>query len=97
MGLAGNVFSHSYAKFGFLATPSWITSTWQFISKYGLSLHGSLPNLELLQEGDQFLIQAFYDSGIQGQDLAAINHCHLFLQVLVLSDITNGSGGILAT
>ena len=79
LGLAGNALLQDFTKFGMLTTPSWITSTWRFLSESNITLHVNSPTFSFQRENDCFLVQAFHHAGIRGQALVAANRCHLFL------------------
>ena len=43
-----------YDKFHYLTDPSWITNTWQFVSKFNIHLRNDdIPSLSLSREGDR--------------------------------------------
>jgi hypothetical protein len=49
-------------------------------------------DIELQREGDQFLMEVFYEAGYQGYSLRRLNLCQLYLQVTTVSDVVNGAG-----
>ena len=82
-----------FTTWGYLATPSWITSLWEFVSRYKITLK---PPLQLLpdeiKEGDTTVMQALYTLGYRKRDSILINRVRIFLQVLYVSDIVEGNG-----
>lgn len=55
-------------------------------------LHSIVPRFKPNWEKDRNLMKSFANSGFQGLQLAAVNMCRLYLQVIYLSDITTGDG-----
>jgi hypothetical protein len=90
VGLGGGLFMQDFKKFGKLATPGWITHTWDFLHKYSMTAEDTTKPLKLRRVGDAFLTQAFYENGIKGAALAQANWCRLYLQAITLSDIMTG-------
>ena len=97
VGCEGSVLLKSFDEFGFLATPTWMTHTWQFLSENNMAIEDSLPELELQREGDQYLVRVFQRAGFNGRRLARLNICRLFLKVVTVSDIVTGCGQFIST
>ncbi len=74
-----------------LATPMWLSHTWQFQLEHGIRIETTTPNIPLSWEGDQLLTVAFLQPGIKGKDLAMLNCCCMFLQVAMIADISEGT------
>ena len=55
--------------FASYVTDCWYKTIWKFASEHPLQIHEDYPNVSLLREGDQFLMQAFADNGFRGQEL----------------------------
>ena len=92
IGCKGPLLSRNFAEFGRLATPTWITHTWEFLSNNGMRIHDDVPDCKMQRERDQFLIEALYQSGVTGEYLRRVNLCRLFLRVVTVSDIATGCG-----
>ena len=93
MSFTKNVLEYDYDMWGYLATPSWITSLWEFVSRYNIVLKPPeqlIPNE--IREGDTNIMQTLYTLGYQKQELMQINQVRIFLQVLYVSDIVEGNG-----
>ena len=92
VGCNGSIFSLPFNTVGHLATSSWVSQTWAFLSEYRLTLHIEVPDLTLFRVHDALLIPTFIAKGYKGVELDQLNRCRMFLQVASLSDITTGCG-----
>jgi len=92
LGLNGHLLSLDWPTLHHMTTPTWITHTWRFMHENGISIETNTPEIPMSREGDQLLTNLFLQAGIRGKDLAALNRCRLFLQVVTLADISDGSG-----
>ena len=75
-------------------TRTWITTTWEFLSKTQLQLR--IPNIwtpSPQRQNDSFLMTHASETYNKGTaTLKKINRCRLFLKVTTLSDITDATG-----
>lgn len=94
IGNTDNVFTLDYEEWSFLATPTWMTSTWSFCSKYNICLAGPLVNISTQREGDVLLMKKFLSirEHFTQEDLILINQCRMYMKVMFLSDIASGDG-----
>ena len=92
IGLPGSVLSHDFSAYGCLATISWISRTWQFLSENGMQMWDDTPDLPLRRVGDKYLVLAFYTHGYRGGRLLTLNRCRQFLKATTLADIVDGDG-----
>lgn len=92
LGIPGQLFSYCYKDIGHLATPSWITSLWEFISARGFSLSDPQPKLPIICQNDQFLTDALIALRPNKTDLRLANLCRQWLRLLRLSDMSTGDG-----
>ena len=93
MGFTTNILEYDYATWGYLATPSWITSLWEFVSRYKITLKSPEQLLpDKIKEGETAIMHAFFTLGYRKRDLIRINRVRNFLQVLYVSDIVEGNG-----
>ena len=97
IGCEGSVLLKSYDELGSLATSTWLTHTWKFLSENHMGIEDTVPELELQREGDQYLIRVFQKAGYQGMVLRRLNRCRMFLQVVTVSDIATGCGRFVST
>ena len=96
IGFTRNILEYDFTTWGYLATPSWITSLWEFVSRYKITLKP--PSLILpdeIKEGDSTIMQSLYTLCYRKRDLIRINRVRNFLQVLYVSDIVEGNGRII--
>lgn len=49
-------------------------------------------SLYLLRQNDSFIMEDFLKAGYQGEELAEMNRCRMYLQVTTLADISTGDG-----
>ena len=78
----------------------WIGSLWKFCSDHGVALeadHHQAPAVQ--RDNDAYLMELFAarctfstTTKLAQEEWRSLNRCRLFLQVLFLSDITNGDG-----
>jgi hypothetical protein len=66
-------------------------TTWNFLDNHNLELHTS-SQYEFPWRGDAYVIEAIYWHGISEEQLIWVNKCRLFLRVLTLLDLADGSG-----
>ena len=92
LGLPGQLFSYPYSTLKHLATPSWITSLWEFVSTKGFLLSDAIPTIPLKCLEDKFLTEAFLLNQPNKTDLRLANLCRQWLRVLRISDISSGDG-----
>ena len=74
VGLVGNILEQDFQKWGYLATPSWIASLWDFVSRYNIKLKTSelwLPST--IRERDRELMEELYNLGYRRNELIRIN------------------------
>jgi len=70
---------------------------WQYTSEQGWEIVSRLPSLQLKCDCNTFLMEMFWNKGYRGQQLVDLNQCHLWLQVTMVADITDGHGMHLLT
>jgi len=80
-----------FATWGHLTTTSLVKSTWEFLDTYSLSLYTPI-DVTLPRQGDNFLMPLLADAIHDPDHLKMVNGCRLFLKVMFLSEITDGSG-----
>jgi len=88
----GEILALSFADWSPLSMSTWLTHTWQYASENGWTITTGIPSLHLKCENDRFLMDIFWKHGYCGSQLAALNHCRLWLQIVTLADIVDGHG-----
>jgi hypothetical protein len=91
-GLSFQLLQESYEQFEFLVTHSWFKMLWKKLSKFGVRVVVANLPTEHPREGDQFIMQVLIKMGYTNKMLLCLNHVHVFLQVLFMSDIRTASG-----
>jgi hypothetical protein len=69
-------------------------TTWNFLDVHNLEFHMA-SQYKLPRRGNSYIIEAAYQQVTSEEQLIWVNKCPLFLCVLTLSDIVDGSGTIL--
>jgi hypothetical protein len=92
LGMSESALTVNFGQFGHLVSPTWLTSTWEFISHFNISFKVHIAPFILAREGDGCLMDLFVQKGYRKQHLALLNRCRIFLQVVRISDIVTGCG-----
>ena len=93
IGLTKNTLELDFDTWGDLATPSWITSLWEFVSRYKITLKPPAQFLpDKIRERDTTIMETLFTLGYRKKELIRINRVQNFLQVLYVSDIVEGNG-----
>ena len=95
IGIGNKILDSDYTKYHFLTTDSIITHTWKLLhmTDFKLLTHHDVP--QLLRINDSFLMKEIIDSTDYSiAELCSINKCCMYLQVVTISDITEGTGSI---
>ena len=93
LGLGTSLFQMEYSIFGkLLMKVGSFTLGASCRNLISLCLADQTLTLILRHIGDSFLIERFQQQGLKGKELACLNHCHLFLWVTMLSDISTTDG-----
>jgi len=96
MGVHGQLFAQDWDSLHLLTTLTWLGHTWKFQNKHGIWIKMTTPNIPLSRKGNKLLTAAFYHLGICGKELAMLNQCCMFLQVVTIASIMDGSGYYIA-
>ena len=93
LGTNISILESNYSRYKpVILTESFISSTWEFMSKHSITLKDKTQQIPYLREGDCCIMQAFIDNNsIPRTSLKQLNRCRMFLKVFTLSDITNGT------
>jgi hypothetical protein len=74
-----------------LTTSALVKATQVFLTQHKIALIHNIQ-LTLLRESDRFIIEELITRQIPLTDLIALNHCRMYLKVILLSDIVTGDG-----
>jgi hypothetical protein len=75
----------------------WPITTAQFMSKHNIRIVLANPIYPLLRENDQYIMTLAYNLPFTAYALKYINYCRLFLNVISIVDLTDGSGKYVAS
>lgn len=87
-------FSIPYKTHHFLATPTWLTVLWEFISTHDIILSNTTNvRLSPLRSHDRTIMDIFFqDHSLPPNILVSINRVRCYLEVFSLANITTGDG-----
>lgn len=87
------VLSLPYDKYCKWVEPTWLQSFWGFISKVGYDIHVHQQWLPILpRKNNHALMDHFMKLGYSASQLATLNRCRIYLQIIFLSDIVSADG-----
>jgi len=93
LGIPLTIGQTPYEPFEAYVTPCWYKLVWKFGAEHPLQIHKDLPNVQLLREGDQFLMQTFVSGGFRGQELSWLNTMPMAIKTISLTDIVTADRG----
>jgi hypothetical protein len=82
IGVSEYFLSYSFADYGAIATRSWISATWKFLSESWIKVIDPFPKPQQASRMDRFLMEAFVACGYRGVELRNLNKCRLQLHAL---------------
>jgi hypothetical protein len=91
VGVGNTILEKSYRSLHFLATPSLIKNTWQFLSDHNITLKHDIRLLPF-RVGYIPIMSLFLQQNITSDTLSRLNICRLQLNVYFLSELMNKSG-----
>ena len=99
LGLNINILLSNYEKFkSILCTSSWVRSTWQFMSQFGITLQNNTRTIEIQRERDSPLMaHVMSNNYVSDAELKTFNKCRMFLRIFNVSDMTTGDGNYITT
>ena len=92
IGTDTTILTEDYARYGCLATETWISNCWEWLHDNNLKIH--IPDLWVprrQRHNDKFLME-IATHHIRGADLQKIQRCRLHLKAITLSDVADGTG-----
>ena len=93
IGVLEVLFEYPFSDYGHLTQCSWIRHLWKMYDKYNIRMKGDYIRPQLTREHDECLMEKLiYESTFTKSQIAAINRCRIYLQVLTTADIANGNG-----
>ena len=101
LGVTGSLFSEKYDVYGHMVTDCWVKHLWRFLFEHNIEVYEDTIYGEALRDGDMILgdifAQACYQKTIIKGEWAAANRCRLYLQALLVADITTWYGKVVDT
>jgi hypothetical protein len=92
-GLDGNIFTHNFAKFGCLATHSWMKILWEYLAYLDITFELSdRYEVPVLRANDFSIMKRLSDLGWSAGRLVAVNRVRKFKQVSRLSCVATCDG-----
>ena len=92
-GFIEDVMSADFATWGLLATPLWIKDFWEFVHRHKIRLQAPYRLLpKHICTGDKGIMEEFYKIGYRETNLVRLNRVRNYLQVIHVSDVTEGHG-----
>ncbi len=95
IGVGEPVFAYNFSKVESYVESNWLTSLWTFSNSIRATIHMEDKwVIQLQRKEDMFLMTALSDRkwALTPKMMKRINACRLFLQVITLADICDGSG-----
>jgi len=90
-GMRGPLFQ-ILPHFEACVTPTWVSQCWLHCVQWGIDITMDIYDFHIQWEWDKELMRVFTEQGYRATDLAMLNKCRLYLQVIFVSDICNASG-----
>jgi hypothetical protein len=93
VGTCTSVLKLPFSKYGVWLESSWLVSLWRFLQRASLSINLTpqwLPTHN--RRGDLALMDHFVTQSYKAHQLIQLNRCHLYLQVITLTDIVSADG-----
>jgi hypothetical protein len=93
VGSSTPVFALPYIKYQKWIDKMWLTSIWQFLNSIKATVEIERQWVpQVCREHDQIIVDIAITLHFNPSQLARVNHCRLYLQVLTVSDITTADG-----
>jgi hypothetical protein len=74
------------------STPAWYGGLLDFDTKHPIEIIEDYPQLPLLQQKDQYIMQGFIKAGYQKQDLKILNFMQMSIRAVSVADIASATG-----
>jgi hypothetical protein len=74
------------------STPAWYGGLLDFITKHPIEIIEYYPQLPLLRQKDQCIMQGFINAGYRKQDLKILNFMRMSIRTVSVADIASATG-----
>lgn len=91
-GTGDHPFQLPYHQWNQTATNCWMKSTWKFAWENNITADLNISEIPLQREKDEYLMKLFEASKASPAEMASLNRCRLYLQVVSLADICEADG-----
>jgi len=91
LGIGGPIFQISHHLVP-CVTPTWLSQCWLFCVQRGIEIRTDIYDFQPNQRSDREIMHIFLSAGFRTDELATLNRCRMYLRVIFLSDICNGTG-----
>jgi len=91
LGIGGPIFQISH-HLGPCVTSTWLSQCWLYCVQRGIEIWMDIYDFQPHRRNDREIMHILLSAGFRLDKLATLNCCHLFLHVIFLSDICNGTG-----
>ena len=93
LGINLHILSSNYKKYSsVLDAHTWITNTWEFISKHEIFIDVDPQPIPIKREQDSPIMHILIESKLFTQkELKSVNKCRIYLNAFMLSDIVSGN------
>jgi hypothetical protein len=90
-GAGPQFLQQPYSKYNSFITLGWITTIWEFVSRYQIKLQNNTRPLKRRSK-DEYIMHLIVQGNYKPYELRWFNACRLYLQVELLSDLFNAQG-----
>jgi hypothetical protein len=78
------------------STPAWYGGLLDFITKHPIKIIEEYPQLPLLRQKDQYIMQGFINVGYRKQDLKILNFMRMSIRAVSVADIASATGKMIS-
>lgn len=90
--VGGFLYNQNYNQLADILPSSWIKSQWNFAWEHDITFKNWKTTIPLLRQNDCYIISTLIDAGASSTTIQTLNKCRKYLRIVILADITNGSG-----
>ncbi len=79
--VGGDTFQVPFQQLQKCITETWFKSTLAFITELDIDVESPIAHLQTWKSNDTFLMEDTIRTGMSSKELAAVNRCHMHIQV----------------
>jgi hypothetical protein len=91
-GLGDNFITKPYKPYKAITTQGWMTTLWEFLNNYNISLSKQKPLPTMRRTTDRYINEDLHRLPFTKFELRCFNQCRIYLHAELLSDIITMSG-----